>query len=100
MSKEISDFILERCREFGLDFKIDPQIFTYDEAVAAASYQGFPVRYPHWKWNEEYEEMVINHEEGKKEFKDRVYQIYWDGKGWRRIPSSDSLILVVSKELK
>lgn len=45
-------------RECGLDFF--PTIFemvTYEQMNMLASYDGFPIRYKHWKWGAEYEHI-------------------------------------------
>ena len=50
--------ILQSCRDFGLDFyPTIIQMLTHDEISEVAAYGGFPVRYPHWKWGMEYEEL-------------------------------------------
>jgi hypothetical protein len=44
--------------------KVDDLLPLPDLAFAMpdpASYDGFPVRYPHWKWGEEYEELNRGH---------------------------------------
>jgi len=48
--KEVSDFGCEY-------FPTVVQMLTYDEISEIAAYDGFPVRYPHWKWGMEYEEL-------------------------------------------
>ncbi len=50
--------ILKACTDFGMDY-YSPiiQMLTHDEMSEVASYGGFGVRYPHWKWGMEYEEM-------------------------------------------
>lgn len=54
------------CRKMGLDyFPIVCEFMTYDEIAEIASYGGFPVRYPHWKWGMEYEEMSMGYEFGQ-----------------------------------
>lgn len=63
--KEQIPLIFEKCREFGLDFY--PTIIefcTYDDISEIASYGGFPVRYPHWSFGMEYEEMSRGYEHG------------------------------------
>ena len=45
-------------RQVGLDFF--PTIFemvTYEQMNMLASYDGFPIRYKHWKWGAEYEHI-------------------------------------------
>ena len=50
--------ILQACRDFGLDFYPTViQMLSHDEMSEVAAYGGFPVRYPHWKWGMEYEEL-------------------------------------------
>lgn len=57
--------IVKACEDFGLDFyPIVVQKLTYDEISEVASYGGFPVRYPHWKWGMEYEELQRGYEHG------------------------------------
>ena len=51
------------CRDMGLDYyPIIVEFVRYDEMAELASYGGFPVRYPHWKWGMEYEEMARGYE--------------------------------------
>ena len=56
--KKVIPDILKACTDFGLDY-YPPiiQMLTHDEMSEVASYGGFGVRYPHWKWGMEYEEM-------------------------------------------
>jgi stage V sporulation protein R len=50
--------IFQACRDFGLDFyPTIVQMLSHDEMSEIASYGGFAVRYPHWKFGAEYEEM-------------------------------------------
>ena len=52
-------------RELGLDFF--PTVFevlTYDQMNEIASYGGFPVRYPHWRFGMEYEQLSKSYEYG------------------------------------
>ena len=56
--KKLIPDILKACTDFGLDYYPTViQMLTHDEMSEVASYGGFPVRYPHWKWGMEYEEM-------------------------------------------
>jgi stage V sporulation protein R len=57
--------IRERALAYGLDFF--PVVFemcSYEQMNQIASYGGFPVRYPHWKWGMEYERMAKQHHYG------------------------------------
>jgi len=64
--KEVEELLpqMEKaCRDMGLDYyPIIVEFVRYDEMAELASYGGFPVRYPHWKWGMEYEEMSRGYE--------------------------------------
>ncbi len=50
---------------FGLDFfETVFELVSYDEMNQIASFGGFPVRYPHWRWGMEYERMSKSYEYG------------------------------------
>ncbi|MBI1948001.1 MAG: SpoVR family protein [Deltaproteobacteria bacterium] len=52
-------------RAAGLDmFDCYYEMLDFDEINMVASYMGFPVRYPHWKWGMEYERMSKSYEYG------------------------------------
>ena len=52
-------------KDMGLDmFETSYEVLDYDEINMVASYMGFPVRYPHWKWGMEYERMSKSYEYG------------------------------------
>ena len=53
-----ADRIAEVARSYGLDF-FDTffEVVSYDELNEVASYGGFPVRYPHWRFGMEYEKL-------------------------------------------
>ena len=56
--KKYIPVILQACRDWGLDFyPTVVQLLTYDEISEVAAYGGFPVRYLHWQWGMEYEEL-------------------------------------------
>lgn len=63
--KEYIPIILKACRDWGLDFyPTVVQLLTYDEISEIASYNGFPVRFPHWSFGMEYEELQRGYEFG------------------------------------
>lgn len=68
LSKELKEnipIILRACRDFGLDFyPTVVQLLSYDEISEIAAYSGFPVRYPHWQFGMEYDELQRNYEFG------------------------------------
>lgn len=56
--KKLLPEIYKKVSEFGCDFyPTIVEMLTYDEISEIAAYGGFPVRYPHWKWGMEYEEL-------------------------------------------
>lgn len=57
--------ILKVAEGYGLDmFETIFEIITYDQINQFASYGGFPVRYPHWKFGMEYEQLSKSYEYG------------------------------------
>lgn len=63
--KELIPKILQSCRDWGLDFyPTVVQLLTYDEISEIAAYGGFPVRFPHWSFGMEYEELQRGYEYG------------------------------------
>lgn len=51
--------------EAGLDFyETIFELVTYDELNQVAAYGGFPVRYPHWRFGMEYEQLSKSYEYG------------------------------------
>lgn len=63
--KNLLPTIFKECRDYGLDFyPTVVQMLSYDEISEIAAYGGFPVRYPHWKWGMEYEELQRGYEYG------------------------------------
>ncbi len=58
--------------EFGLDFfEVIFEVVDYDEMNMVAAYDGFPVRYPHWRWGMEYEKLSKTHTYGLQ----RIYEL-------------------------
>lgn len=56
--KKLLPEIYKKVSEFGCDFyPTVVEMLTYDEISEIAAYGGFPVRYPHWRWGMEYEEL-------------------------------------------
>lgn len=57
--------ILKAAQEAGLDFyETIFEIVTYDQLNQIASYGGFPVRYPHWRFGMDYEQLSKGYEYG------------------------------------
>ena len=63
--KELLPIVFKACRDWGLDFyPTIVQLLTYDEISEIAAYGGFPVRFPHWSFGMEYEELQRGYEFG------------------------------------
>lgn len=57
--------ICQIAKNCGLDcFETIFEQITYDQISQIASYGGFPVRYPHWKFGMEYEQLSKSYEYG------------------------------------
>ncbi|MBD3161460.1 MAG: SpoVR family protein [Candidatus Eisenbacteria bacterium] len=57
-----ADRIAEIARGFGLDFYHTIfELVSYEELNQVASYGGFPIRYPHWRFGMEYEKLEKGH---------------------------------------
>ncbi|MCK9458387.1 MAG: SpoVR family protein [Proteobacteria bacterium] len=64
--------IMKAATDFGLVYyPTVVQMLTYDEISEVASYGGFPVRYPHWRWGMEYNELQQGYEHGLH----RIYEM-------------------------
>ena len=50
--------IKAKAREYGLDFvEVVFEVLDFETMNQIASYGGFPVRYPHWRWGMEYDRL-------------------------------------------
>ncbi len=57
--------ICKIAKDCGLDFfETIFELINYDQISQIASYGGFPVRYPHWKFGMEYEQLSKSYEYG------------------------------------
>lgn len=63
--RDISREVEHHARAFGLDpFPTLFEVVSYDQMNELASYGGFPVRYPHWRFGMEYEQLSKSSEYG------------------------------------
>lgn len=70
--KRLLPEIYRKVSDFGCDFPPTVvEMLTYDEMSEVAAYGGFPVRYPHWKWGMEYEELQRGYMHGMH----RIYEM-------------------------
>jgi len=63
--RDISKEVEAHAKGYGLDFF--PTLFevvSYDQMNELAAYGGFPVRYPHWRFGMEYEQLSKSYEYG------------------------------------
>ena len=59
-------------RDFGLDFfDVRFQMLDYDTLNQVAAYDGFPTRYPHWRYGMEYERLTKSYAYGLH----RIYEM-------------------------
>ncbi len=64
--------ILAIAKRHGLDtFDTVFEMCDYDEINMIAAYGGFPVRYPHWRWGMEFQQMAKGYEYGLQ----KIYEL-------------------------
>ena len=69
---EIQSTIEGYAREFGLDFpEVRFQMLDYNTLNQIAAYDGFPTRYPHWRFGMEYERLSKSYAYGLH----RIYEM-------------------------
>ncbi|MCX7420239.1 MAG: SpoVR family protein [Planctomycetia bacterium] len=62
-----------KAREYGLDFfETIFEVVDYDEMSMLAAFGGFPVRYPHWRFGAEYDELSKGYEYGLQKIYEMV----------------------------
>ncbi|MGE4000130.1 MAG: SpoVR family protein [Planctomycetaceae bacterium] len=63
--KAIQDEMEEVAAGYGLDFfETIFEVLDYEELSMFAAYGGFPVRYPHWRFGAEYDELMKSYSYG------------------------------------
>ena len=63
--KAIQDEMEEIAAGYGLDFfETIFEVLDYEELSMFAAYGGFPVRYPHWRFGAEYDELMKSYSYG------------------------------------
>ena len=63
--RDIQRSVEEHARSYGLDFyPVLFEVVSYDQMNELAAYGGFPVRYPHWRFGMEYEQLSKSYEYG------------------------------------
>jgi len=70
---EIQPEIEEHAREYRLDFfPVIFELIDYDTMSQLASYGGFPVRYPHWRFGMEYDQLSKGYRYGLQKIYEMV----------------------------
>lgn len=68
ITTELESYRKKICKiaeDVGLDFfETIFEMVTYEEMNRIAAYGGFPVRYPHWRWGMEYEQLSKSYDYG------------------------------------
>ncbi|MBL8849931.1 MAG: SpoVR family protein, partial [Planctomycetaceae bacterium] len=63
--KAIQDEMEGIARSYGLDFfETIFEMLDYEELSMFAAYGGFPLRYPHWRFGAEYDELLKSYSYG------------------------------------
>lgn len=65
--------IEDACTKMGLTYPpVIVEMVPYDAMSELASYGGFPIRYPHWRWGMEYEEMALGYQHNQYRISEMV----------------------------
>ncbi|MBM80533.1 MAG: SpoVR family protein [Planctomycetaceae bacterium] len=70
---DIQDEMEERAASYGLDF-FDTifEVVDYEELSMMAAYGGFPIRYPHWRFGAQYDELMKGYSYGLQKIYEMV----------------------------
>ena len=70
---ELQIQIAQWAREYGLDFwETHFEMVSWDKMNELAAYEGFPVRYPHWRFGMEYERLSKSYAYGLQKIYEMV----------------------------
>jgi len=76
LPKELSDIQQEmeqHALDYGLDFfKTIFEVLDYEELSMFAAYGGFPIRYPHWRFGAQYDELMKGYSYGLQKIYEMV----------------------------
>ncbi len=71
--RKIQDELEATCASYGLDFfETIFEMVDYEEMSMFASYGGFPVRYPHWRFGAQYDELMKGYSYGLQKIYEMV----------------------------
>ena len=70
---DIQKIMEGHAREYGLDFfETNFEVVDVEELSMFAAYTGFPVRYPHWRFGAQYDELIKGHSYGLQKIYEMV----------------------------
>lgn len=70
---DVQKVLSAKAREYGLDFfETNFEVVDYDEMSMLAAFGGFPVRYPHWRFGAQYDELSKGYEYGLQKIYEMV----------------------------
>lgn len=71
--REIQDEMAQHARNYGLDF-FDTvfEMVDYEEMSMMAAYTGFPIRYPHWRFGAQFDELMKGYSYGLQKIYEMV----------------------------
>jgi len=70
---QIQDEMKAHAREYGLDFfDTNFELVDVEELSMFAAYTGFPIRYPHWRFGAQYDELIKGHSYGLQKIYEMV----------------------------
>ena len=71
--RAVQDELAEIARGYGLDFyETIFEVVDYEEMSMLAAFGGFPVRYPHWRFGAEYDELMKGYSYGLQKIYEMV----------------------------
>ncbi len=71
--RDLQDELEEIARNYGLDFfETIFEVVDYEEMSMLAAFGGFPIRYPHWRFGAEYDELTKGYSYGLQKIYEMV----------------------------
>ena len=69
----VQDEMEQHARDYGLDFfETIFEVLDYEEISMVAAYGGFPVRYPHWRFGAQFDELMKGYSYGLQKIYEMV----------------------------
>ena len=71
--QDIQSEMIEHARNYGLDFfETIFEMVSYEEMSMLAAFGGFPIRYPHWRFGAQYDELMKGYSYGLQKIYEMV----------------------------